>query len=61
MLHFLCLYFSTFQICNKGCILNGVHSGSTEDLTIAIPIYAIHRNASCMQADWGVIAGYSNT
>ena len=42
MLNFLCLYFSTFQICNEDCILNGVHS--KKDLTIAIPINAIHRD-----------------
>ena len=42
LLNFPSLYFSTFQICNDDCILNDVHF--TKDLTIAIPIYAIHRN-----------------
>ena len=42
LLNFPSLYFGTFQICNEGCILNGAHF--TKDLTIAIPIYAIHRN-----------------
>ena len=42
LLNFPSLFFSTFQICNEDCVLNGVHF--TKDLIIAIPIYAIHRN-----------------
>ena len=39
LLNFPSLFFSTFQICNEDCVLH-----FTNDLTIAIPIYAIHRN-----------------
>ena len=39
LLNFPSLFFSTFQICNEDCVLH-----FTKDLTIAIPIYAIHRN-----------------
>ena len=35
-------HYSTFRTCNEDCVLNGVHF--TKDLTVIIPIHAIHHN-----------------
>ena len=42
LFYFNCPHYSTFRTCNEDCVLNGVHF--TKDLTVIIPIYAIHHN-----------------